>query len=238
MTDPTPAAPPGRAVVLAGGQGTRLRPYTTVLPKPLLPVGDRPILEHVLLRLAEAGFRRVTLSVGHLAELIQVFFGDGARFGMQLDYAIEDQPLGTIGPLARIAGLGENFLVMNGDVLCDLPIGALWERHGASGAALTIATFRREVKIDFGVLRYDGQCRVRAFEEKPTLPYDVSMGIYVLNRRCLDFVPAAGAFGFDQLVLALLAAGEKVEAFPHEGNWLDLGRPEDYERATREWGEG
>lgn len=229
-----PSEASARAVVLAGGQGTRLRPYTTILPKPLLPVDDRPILEHVLAQLGGAGFERIIISVGHLAELIQLFFGDGERLGLNLEYAIEDEPLGTIGPLAHIENLGDNFLVMNGDVLCDLDLVALWRDHHQSGAVLTIATHRREVNIDFGVLRYDNSRCIRAFEEKPTLPYDVSMGVYILNRRCLDFVPAGCAFGFDQLVLALLEAGEPIRAFPHDGKWLDLGRPEDYEQANRE----
>lgn len=223
-----------RAVVLAGGKGTRLKPYTTVLPKPLMPVGDRPILEHVLVKMRDAGFGRVTISVGHLAELIQVFFGKGEKLDLEIDYAIEDEPLGTIGPLAFIPDLGENFLVANGDILSDLDLTQLWNHHLKSGATLTIATHRRKVQIDFGVLHFDGSNQVRGFEEKPTIPYDVSMGYYVLNRRCLDFVPQGKPFGFDQLVLALLEAGEKIQAFSHEGQWLDLGRPEDYQRANKE----
>lgn len=224
-----------RAVVLAGGKGQRLLPYTTVLPKPLLPVGDRPILHRVLHNLRDAGFRDVTISVGHLAELIMVFFGDGQKFGLSIDYAIEDTPLGTIGPLAFIENLGENFLVMNGDVLTDLDIRKLWQSHLESGATLSIATHAREVRIDFGVLEHNADNRVTAFVEKPRMPYEVSMGIYILNRRCLDFVKKGEPFGFDQLVLALLAAGEVVRAYPHHGKWLDLGRPEDYEAAVREF---
>ncbi|NQU44110.1 NTP transferase domain-containing protein [bacterium] len=225
-----------RVVIMAGGQGARLRPYTTVLPKPLLPVGDRPVLEHVLGRVAKAGLRRVTVSVGHLAELIQAFFGDGSRWDLDIDYAIEDRPLNTMGPLTLLDDLGENFFVMNGDILSDLDLRDLWREHLDSKAALTVATFRREVKIDFGVLRYNGSDRhVRSFEEKPVLSYDVSMGIYVLNRRCLDFILKGEPFGFDQLVLALLAAQERVHAHPHTGKWLDLGRPEDYDAANAEF---
>lgn len=223
-----------RAVVLAGGQGLRLRPYTTVLPKPLMPVGDRPILEHVLRQLGQSGFRRITISVGHLAELIQAVCGDGTRWDLTLDYAVEDEPLGTIGPLSFIDELGEDFLVMNGDVLTDLNPAKLWDFHQSAGAALTVATHRREVHVDYGVLHYDAAHNIERFEEKPTLAYDVSMGVYILNRRCLEYVPQGQAFGFDQLMLALLAAGERVKAFPHAGHWLDLGRPEDYEHANRE----
>jgi len=223
-----------RAVVLAGGKGRRLLPYTTILPKPLLPVGDRPILHRVLESLGKAGFRDVTISVGHLVELIMAFFGDGAKYGLKLDYAIEDEPLGTIGPLAFIDGLGEDFLVMNGDVLTDLDLRALWEDHLLHRRALTIATHARKVQIDFGVLRRNEENRVTDFVEKPTIPYEVSMGIYILNRRCLDFVPRGQPFGFDQLVLAMLATGEPIHAHPHAGHWLDLGRPEDYEASNRD----
>lgn len=222
-----------RAVVLAGGKGRRLQPYTTILPKPLLPIGDQPILLRVLTQLGEAGFKNITISVGHLAELIQVFFGKGEKLGLNIDYAIEETPLGTIGPLAHIEGLGENFLVMNGDILTDLDIQALWQDHLKNQPALTVATYAREVRIDFGVLERSAGQRVVSFVEKPTIPYEVSMGIYILNKSCLEFVPRDRPFGFDQLMLALLDAGEAIKAFPHAGRWLDLGRPEDYEAANR-----
>ncbi|MBI1293251.1 NTP transferase domain-containing protein [bacterium] len=221
-----------RAVVLAGGQGQRLRPYTTVLPKPLMPVGDRPILHRVLSSLGAAGFGDITISVGHLAELIMVFFGKGEKLGIKIDYAIEDMPLGTIGPLAFIHNLGDDFLVMNGDLLTDIDFEALWRAHHDSKATLTIATFDREVKIDFGVLQRDAAEKVVGFVEKPRIPYTVSMGVYILNKRCLDYVPRGEHFGFDQLVLALLAANEPIHSFRHTGRWLDLGRPEDYEAAN------
>jgi NDP-sugar pyrophosphorylase family protein len=230
------AATPRRAVVLAGGKGMRLRPYTTILPKPLLPVGDQPILHRVMASLAEAGIRDITISVGHLAELIMAFFGDGSRLGLRIDYAIEQTPLGTIGPLRHIANLGEDFLVMNGDVLTDLDPNTLWHAHTAAGALLTIATHARQVRIDYGVLERTAENRIVAFREKPSIPYEVSMGVYMLNRRCLDFVPHGQPFGFDQLVLALLAANEPINAYPHTGRWLDLGRPEDYEIANAELG--
>ncbi|MBN1866117.1 NTP transferase domain-containing protein [Candidatus Sumerlaeota bacterium] len=231
-----PKVPSGaRVVVMAGGRGTRLRPYTTVLPKPLMPVGDRPILEHVLESLASAGFERVTVSVGHLAELIQAFFGTGERWGLKIDYAIEDRPLHTMGALRFIEDLGEDFLVMMGDVLTDLHLVDLWEDHCRSSALLTTAVSRRQVQTDFGVLEYDSaDRRIRRFEEKPVLQYDVSMGIHMLSRECLDFIPRGEPFGFDRLVLALLAAKKTVRAFPHPGKWLDIGRHEDYEKANEE----
>jgi len=224
-----------RAVVLAGGKGQRLRPYTTVFPKPLLPVGERPILEYVLDKIRESGISKVTISVGHLAELIQTFFGDGEKWDLKITYSIEDKPLNTIAPLLFVEDLGENFFVMNGDILTDLDLRCLWAEHIEKKAALTVATFRRSVNIDFGVLRYDETTgTVQGFEEKPVLLYDVSMGVYVLNRRCLNFIPKGKQFGFDQLVLALLAAKQQVHAFPHVGKWLDIGRLEDYEAANNE----
>lgn len=234
MSPGTPFPSGMKAVILAGGKGTRLSPYTTVLPKPLVPIGDRPILEIVITWLREAGIREMVVSVGHLAELIRAFFGNGEKWGVRLDYIIEDEPLGTIGPLSLMSDLGEHFLVLNGDVLTDLDVGAMYEDHRQSDATLTVATYRREVNIDFGVLRYNpGSLRIEGFEEKPTIPYDVSMGVYLLRKRCLEFVPRGRHFGFDQLVLTLLEKGEPVRSYPHSGRWLDIGRPEDYDRANR-----
>ncbi|MBI3734955.1 NTP transferase domain-containing protein [Candidatus Sumerlaeota bacterium] len=224
-----------RAVVLAGGKGTRLLPYTTLLPKPLVPVGEHPILEYALNQLKRAGFRRVTMCVGHLAELIQAFFGDGRKWGIELDYSIEEKPLSTIGPLAFVEGLGEDFLVMNGDVLTDLNLADVFRAHVRAKADLTVATHRREVNIDYGVLDYDPKTlRIGGFTEKPSLPCNVSMGIYVLNRRCLDLVERGRPMGFDKLVLELLRRERKVMSFPYAGRWLDVGRPEDYALA-QEW---
>lgn len=226
-------------MILAGGKGTRLFPYTTVLPKPLVPIGDRPILEVVITWLREAGIRDIVVSVGHLAELIRAFFGNGEKWGVRIEYVIEDEPLGTIGPLTLIESLDEHFFVLNGDVLTDLDLAAMYSDHVRSGATLTVATFRREVNIDFGVLRYEpASMRIEAFEEKPTIPYDVSMGVYLLRKRCLEFVPKRRFFGFDHLVLTLLKEKEVIHSFPHRGRWLDIGRPEDYEKANRVFAEG
>lgn len=233
---PKQSVPPDtRAVIMAGGKGTRLLPYTTVLPKPLMPVGDQPILERVLQSISKAGIQKVTVCVGHLSELIMAFFGKGEKWGLDIEYAVEDRPLHTIGPLNTINNLGDNFFVLMGDVLTDLDLRSLWMDHSQTEATLTVATFRREVAVDFGVIRYTGSDRlVRSFEEKPVLSYDVSMGIYVLNKRCLDYIPKGQRFGFDQLILSLLAAQEPVRAFPHSGRWLDIGRHEDYQIANEE----
>jgi NDP-sugar pyrophosphorylase family protein len=223
------------AVILAGGRGTRLLPYTTTIPKPLVPVGQRAILEIVLQQLREAGVREVRLAVSHMAELIMAFFGKGERLGLSIEYAVEHEPLGTVGPLARLSGLPQDFLVMNGDTLTDLDYAALFRDHTAHGAHLTLSTHRREHKVDFGVLEVDpASRRLAGFREKPTYELEVSMGIYVFNRDLVRRIPHDRPYGLDDLVLAMLADGEPIHTYPFSGYWLDLGRPDDYDRANRE----
>ena len=220
-----------RAVILAGGKGTRLRPYTVSLPKPLVPVGDRSILDIVLIQLRRAGVTRVTMAVSHLAHLIMAYFGDGERWGLQIDYSLEDKPLSTIAPLKLIKDLPENFFVMNGDVLTDLDAAELFRYHVDHDADITVATFERDSKIDFGVLETDENDRIVGFAEKPVYHFSVSMGLYVLNRRLLEIVPDDAPFGFDNLMLACVEHGRKALSYPHRGFWLDIGRPDDYEQA-------
>lgn len=225
------------AVVLAGGRGTRLRPYTTTLPKPLVPIGeDRSILEIVLSQLAYHGFESATLAIGHLGHLIEAYVGNGARWNLSVDYAHEDEPLGTIGPVRQILdNLPEHFLVMNGDILTDLDYGRLMAAHVASGAPITVATYARDVQIDFGVLEVRDR-RITGFSEKPTLSYTVSMGVYALSRETLRSYPL-GQFGFDTLMKDLIRRGVGPETFPFDGYWVDIGRPEDYDRANQEFEE-
>jgi NDP-sugar pyrophosphorylase family protein len=218
-------------VLLAGGTGTRLRPYTTVLPKPLMPVGDMPVLEILLRRLAVAGFARANLAVGHLAELIEAYFGDGSRFGIELVYWREDEPLGTAGPIAHMDLAGERVLVMNGDLLTTLDFAPLLDEHRSSGAAATIAVLAREVAIDFGVVHLDGDT-VASFEEKPVLSYNVSMGVYVFERNVVELIPRGGHYDFPDLLGAVLDRGWAVHAYRFGDFWLDIGRPEDYELAV------
>jgi NDP-sugar pyrophosphorylase family protein len=230
-----------RAVVLAGGKGTRLRPYTTVLPKPLMPVGDRPILDIVVRQLRTAGFERITMATGYLAELIEVFFRDGDNYGVPIDYFREQEPLGTVGALSMIDGLdGGDFLVMNGDVLTDIDYAALLEEHTASGAAATIATKTRDVRIQLGVLVFgdsDDRSRLTGYMEKPTVRYEASMGVYCFAPRALEHIEKGKALDFPDLVLKLIAAGEEVRAYRSEGYWLDIGRHDDYEAAQAEFEE-
>jgi NDP-sugar pyrophosphorylase family protein len=224
------------AVVLAGGMGTRLGPLTASLPKPLVPIDDAgPVLGIVLHQLAHHGFERVTLAIGYLGEMIQAVVGDGERFGLEVDYAVEAAPLSTIGPVVQILDrLPEHFLVLNGDILTDLDHADLLTSHVASGAPLTIGTYRRVVDVDYGVLEIRGE-DVIGFREKPQLDYVVSMGIYGLSRTTLAGYPAGRPFGFDELVLDLLRQGRRPHSYPFEGYWLDIGRPEDYARANADF---
>jgi NDP-mannose synthase len=222
------------AVILAGGKGVRLRPYTTALPKPLVPIGDsHAILEIVLLQLAAHGFTSATLAINHLGRLIRAFVGDGSGWGLEIDYVEETVPLSTVGPLFALKGrLPEHFLVMNGDVLTDLSYSDLLHSHVLSGAPLTVATARRTTRIEFGVLDVSDE-RIVGFTEKPSFTYRVSMGVYGMSRQTLDPYPEGLAFGFDQLVLDLLDQRRRPATFDFDGYWLDIGRPEDYDEANR-----
>jgi NDP-mannose synthase len=224
-----------RAVVLAGGRGSRLAPYTAVLPKPLLPVGDRPILEILLRQLGAAGLDDVTLAVGHLAHLVRAVVGDGSALGVSVRYHDEEGALGTAGPLASIPDLGDTFLMVNGDVLTTLDFRDLIRAHEQAGNALTIATHRRSVHTEYGVLHTDGAVgpthRVTGYDEKPVLAYTVSMGVYVLEPAAIAGLRAGERCDFPDLVLALLAQGAAVGSYAYDGYWLDIGREDDFRRA-------
>ncbi|MFM7509441.1 MAG: NDP-sugar synthase [Actinomycetota bacterium] len=224
------------AVILAGGRGVRLRPYTTAFPKPLVPIGDEfAIIEIVLRQLRSHGFDTVTIAIGHLGQLIRAYCGDGSQWGLDVRYWTEDEPLGTMGPVvANLDELPEHFLVMNGDVLTDLDFRSVLDGHAASGDPLTVATYDRTVLIDFGVLEVvDGH--IGAFREKPVEHFSVSMGIYAVSRETLRRYRAGGALGFDELVLDLMAAGTPPRVHSFAGYWLDIGRPDDYDRANDDW---
>lgn len=217
-----------RAIILAGGKGTRLRPYTVVLPKPLMPIGEFPILEVIIRQLVQHGFDHVTLAVNHQAEIIRAFFQDGAKWGIKIDYSLEDKPLSTMAPLRLINDLPENFLVMNGDILTDLSFSDFYEEHVSKNNIFTISSHVREQKIDYGVLEVDADGYLAGFTEKPKTKYMVSMGVYMASRRILDFIPEGQSYGFDNLMLDLLAAGKPATVRKFRGYWLDIGRPDDY----------
>jgi len=226
-----------RAIILAGGKGTRLRPYTVVLPKPLMPVGEYPILEVVIRQLFYHGFDHITLAVNHQAELIKAFFGNGTKWGVKIDYSLETEPLGTMGPLRLIKDLPNHFLVMNGDILTNLDYAEFYNQHIEGGQLFTISSFVRSNKIDYGVLESDDKGNLVGFIEKPINNYQVSMGIYMLSKSVTEFIPDGKLYGFDSLMLDLLKANKKVISKKFEGYWLDIGRPDDYLQAIEEFGD-
>lgn len=224
-----------RAVILAGGKGVRLAPLTEVIPKPLVPIGGRPILEIVIRQLRHYGFGRITLAVGYMAELIKAYFQDGTRFGVKIDYAYEAAPLGTAGPLAQIADLSETFLLMNADVLTNLKYQELLDHHKENGAIATIGAYKRQVTIDLGVIITDGHCRIKDYVEKPTSTHLVSMGVYVFEPEVLSYIRGRGYLDFPDLVKLLLEDGQQVNYYPFSGYWMDIGRHEDYAQAAAEF---
>jgi NDP-sugar pyrophosphorylase family protein len=224
-----------QAIILAGGKGTRLKPYTVVFPKPLVPVGDRPILDVIIRQLVRYGVERVTISTGHLAELIEAYFGDGSRWNVKMEYVREDVPLNTAGALKLVEHCDEDFLVMNGDVLTSLDYGALFARHCSMKVMATVATRVREAKVDFGVVETNQDGLLIGYREKPVYTFPVSMGVYVLNRRCQDLIADGESLGMPDLLLRLVESGQRVFCYRSDAYWLDVGRLEDYEQAQKEF---
>lgn len=221
-----------QAVILAGGRGTRLRPYTLVLPKPLVPVGDQPVLGLLLKQLRKYGFREIFITLGYMGSLIRAMCEDQWKGGLNMTYVQEQEPLGTIGPLALIRErLSETFLVTNGDVIADLNLRKLVEFHQRHGGVATVACHRMEIPVKYGVIGCNGGSRIVEYAEKPRHEVLVNMGMYVFSREILDVVPEHGPFGADDLMHALLARGKEVHSFVHQGQWLDIGSARDLEAA-------
>ena len=223
-----------RAIILAGGKGTRLKPYTIAFPKPLVPIGETPILEIIIKQLVSHGFDHITLTINHMAEIIQAFFGDGSKWDIKIDYSLEDKPLSTMGPLKLIDNLPDNFLIMNGDVLTDLNYSNLMKYHIENGNIFTVSSFVRKQKSDYGILELDEQNYLKDFKEKPITEFNVSMGVYIANKKILDFIPYNEFYGFDQLMLDLIKNRKPAQIVKHDGYWLDIGRPDDYEKACND----
>lgn len=219
------------AVILAGGKGTRLRPYTVALPKPLVPVGDKPVLEIIITQLVRQGFKRVVIAVNHQADIIKAYFGDGGRWNIRIEYSLEDKPLGTMGPLKLIENLPENFLVMNGDVLSDMDYAAFLDGHIEMKRVFSIASHARVQEADYGVLEVEDDV-LTGFSEKPKKQFFVSMGVYAVSKEALSHIPHNQHFGFDQLMLGFLDRGIGVGVYEHKGYWMDIGRPDDYGQAV------
>ena len=227
-----------KAVVLAGGKGTRLAPYTSILPKPLMPIGDRSILELVIGRFATFGITDVTLCVGYLSHLIEAVLENRRDDEVKIRFVKEEEALGTAAPLRLVEGLDRTFIAMNGDVLTTLPFDGFIRHHRRHHNVLTIATRERRIQIDYGVLHLGDngrRTRVAKYVEKPQMTSVVSMGIYALEPEALQYIPASGYFDFPDLVQALLNAGEPVGAYRYDGLWFDIGRRDDYEEAVEAW---
>lgn len=221
------------AVILAGGKGTRLRPYTIAMPKPLVPIVDKPILEIIITQLVKQGFERVIITVNHQADIIMAYFGDGKKWGLKIEYSLEDKPLGTMGPLKLLKGLPEYFLVMNGDVLSDIEYGSFLDKHAETGRFFSIASYKRVQKNDYGVLEVNNNI-LAGFKEKPEISFVVSMGIYAVSGKVMEYIPSGQYFGFDMLMSEFLEKGIKVNIYEHKGYWMDIGRPDDYEQAVED----
>lgn len=224
-----------KAVILAGGKGARLAPFTAVLPKPLMPLGERPILEIIVRQLKHYGITDLVFAVGYLAELMEAYFGNGRKFGVRIEYSHEKEPLGTAGPLALIDGLDEPFLVMNGDLLTNLDYRVLLDHHQDVGSACTVAMHRREVQISLGVMKFDADHRLLDYIEKPTYSYHVSMGAYIFDPGVLEHVVPGRYMDFPDLIKTLMRNGQHVAVYPFEGYWLDIGRHEDYMQASEDF---
>ena len=238
-----------RAVILAGGRGTRLAPFTSVLPKPLMPIGERAILELVVERLESCGIVDITLCVGYLSHLIRAVLESRDNDRVQIRYVLEQYPMGTAGPLRLVEGLDDTFVVMNGDVLTDLDYSGLLAYHASQQNVVTIATHARSIKIDYGVVRFDddgngngngegrktAHQRVTGYVEKPEYVSPVSMGIYVFEPSVFDYIAPDEPSDFPDLVQALLRAEQPVGAYFHDGMWFDIGRQDDYTQAVEAW---
>ena len=227
-----------QAIILAGGKGTRLLPFTHVFPKPLVPLGEKPILDTVLRQLKHFGFTYVTLAVGHMAEMIQTYVSNGERYGMEVKYIFEDEPLGTVGSLAQMTPHEQSFLVMNGDVLTDLDYHTFFQFHRQHQALITVGTYTKHFKIDLGIIKNDDKIcnnRITDYIEKPVHTFQVSMGIYIFDSRALQYIEPHKYLDFPDLVKRLLAYGLPVVSYPFKGYWRDIGNHSDYDTAREEY---
>lgn len=228
-----------KAVILAGGKGTRLKPYTTSFPKPLMPIGEKPILEILIENLKLFNVKDIFIATGHLSELIRAFFGDGEKYGVNIKYSIEDRPLGTAGPLKFFSNdIKEDYFVINGDTLTDLDYSEMINFHNRNKNIATIGTIQRNNHVDFGIVELNSNDNYKGWVEKPTLKYLVSMGVYIFSEKIFKFLPNDDScFNLPSLIDVLFNNNQKIMGYRHTGYWLDIGRPEDYEKACSQFGE-
>jgi NDP-mannose synthase len=225
-----------KAVLLSGGKGTRLRPYTVNFPKPLMPIGETPILEFVIKKLKTNGISDILIATGYLDEMIKLYFGNGEKWGVNISYSKEEKPLGTAGPLSLLKDfLDDRFILMNGDVISDLDLSSMLKFHIDNSSMATIASSEREVQIDYGVIKSDPTGVLTGWDEKPVIYYRVSMGIYLLEKEIIDYIPLNQFYNIPDVFLDLIKKSQKVTTFLHKGYWLDIGRPEDYEKACNDY---
>jgi len=222
-----------KAVIQAGGKGTRLRPYTLILPKPLMPVGELPVIETLLKWLRRNGVEDTYVTIGYLGHLIKSLCGDGSQWDMNISYSEEPEPLGTVGALNLIrAQLDSTFFMLNGDLVTDLNLRAFKNFHKNHGGLVSVAVARKKIKVDLGVIESENNL-LNNFREKPSLEFQVSMGIYCMEPGVLDLVPDGLPFGFDDLMYSMMDKGIPVHIYEHDGFWMDIGRPEDFAEAQK-----
>lgn len=224
-----------QAVIMGGGNGARLYPYTSIIPKPLLPIDDKPIIEIIIRQLKSNGFTRVSIALGYLSKLIQAFLGDGSKFGLTIDYSIERSPLGTIAPLKLFHDLEPTILVMNADLLTNMNFRAFLEFHRRNKCAATIGVYEKKVQSSLGVIEVDGDCRLKHYTEKPEFRYKVNMGIYAFESRVVSYLDGQKRVDFPDFIAALQKAREEVRCYHFKGYWLDIGQHCDYAQAVREF---
>ncbi len=224
-----------QAIIMAGGKGVRLQPYTSIIPKPLLPVGEMPIIEILVKQLSFLGFTKVSIATGYLGELIQSYLGKGEKYGIEIEYSFEKRPLGTVAPLKLIPNLKENVLVMNADILTDLNYKTLMNFHIEENAAITLSVYKKRERIDYGVIDTDENSRLTAFREKPYSEVNINMGIYIINRQVLDYLPENQQVDFPDLINHLISKNKKVLGYDFKGYWQDIGQHLDYERVQEEF---
>lgn len=219
-----------QAIILAGGKGIRLKPYTTVLPKPLLPVNGKPIIEIIIRQLADAGVKEIIVSIGYLGELLEAYLRDGSQYGIKLDYSKEEKPLGTAGPISLVDNLSDEFFVINGDTLCDVDFASMLQAHRDSGNAVTVSAYRKKHLIDLGTLELNDDLQITAYNEKPEIDYIVSMGIYVFNSSVRKELEVGAHLDLPDFIMRLREKDFAVGAYMHSGIWMDMGRPSDFEK--------